>query len=216
MMSIDVVENAARESRFWGAEYVPFDKGRINWVSADARKVWEPRFDRVAAASLDLEWQSVAAGVREAAVVIMDFETLERNSTEWQTAGLAVVPLEMRLRTQLVRHEGSGNASALFEFEVALLQVAESICSRLGTRQPDGDWGAARDAALLHGQLDSRQAAQIDRTNMASGTCNKVAHAADAADNRSQYTLADKYAHGVHRCPSDFARPLSLRLRTLH
>lgn len=63
---------------------------RYAWVSDRAREVWGPRITRIQAAWSEIEWRSVAAGVRPCAHRIVEPAALEALTARMAGAGLAV------------------------------------------------------------------------------------------------------------------------------
>ena len=79
-------------------ERLPFtlpEFARHSWVSEPARSVWAPRFARIARAWLDIEWRSVAAGVRECGLVWITPDQLPTLIPAWQAAHLSAVQLHL-------------------------------------------------------------------------------------------------------------------------
>ena len=71
------------------------DFTRISWVSDAARAVWEPRLGRIGTAWAELEWRSVASGLRPCALTSVSSEHLVRRTAEWAVAGLSAMPVAM-------------------------------------------------------------------------------------------------------------------------
>ena len=69
---------------------------RISWVSATAQSVWQPRLSRITQAWLDIEWQSVLAGVRACGVTIVSPEEFVQKAGVWAKHGLNALPLEIQ------------------------------------------------------------------------------------------------------------------------
>jgi hypothetical protein len=69
------------------------DFTRYAWVSDTARNVWQPRINNISACLGELEWLSVAAGLRECALKIIPTESLPELSEKMQPHGLFVAPL---------------------------------------------------------------------------------------------------------------------------
>lgn len=63
---------------------------RYAWVSDRAREVWGPRITRIQAAWSEIEWRSVAAGVRSCAHRIVEPAAIEALAARMAEAGLAV------------------------------------------------------------------------------------------------------------------------------
>lgn len=77
------------------------DFTRIAWTGAAAQAVWEPRLARIAAAWFDIQWLSVAAGVRRCALVRLDEAALLARASNWFERGLAVAPLGLESDARL-------------------------------------------------------------------------------------------------------------------
>lgn len=83
----------------FGNDCLP-DFCRRQWVSAQARDVWEPRISAIGQAFAAAERASVAAGIRSVALQILDperFPELAQKAAVW---GLAAVPLAQQGRAQ--------------------------------------------------------------------------------------------------------------------
>ena len=63
---------------------------RYAWVSDAARQVWAPRIERIGAAWAEIEWRSVAAGVRPCAHRIVDPSALDALTVRVAELGLTV------------------------------------------------------------------------------------------------------------------------------
>lgn len=74
--------------------FVLQDFTRSTWVSDLARRVWEPRMRRIAAAWLDIELRAVEAGVRACSVAIVTPDELLAKAPTWAEHGLSALPLE--------------------------------------------------------------------------------------------------------------------------
>jgi hypothetical protein len=61
---------------------------RVAWVSDPAREVWAPRLARIRTAWLEIEWRSVAGGVRACAVLSGSRETLNTHAVQLTPCGL--------------------------------------------------------------------------------------------------------------------------------
>lgn len=68
---------------------------RHSWVSELARSVWEPRIARVTRAWLDLEWLSVAAGMRDCGLVWLCTDILPALTPMWEAARLSAIQLRV-------------------------------------------------------------------------------------------------------------------------
>lgn len=72
------------------------DFTRLSWVSDPAREVWEPRLQQITKAWLEIEWLSVADGVRRCGVTIVSPEEFVRQAGEWVKRGLNGLPVEIQ------------------------------------------------------------------------------------------------------------------------
>ena len=68
---------------------------RISWVNDEARGVWEERLLRITRASLEIEWQAVAAGIRRCAIIMTAPSAFVAQAPGWLEAGLANLPIEL-------------------------------------------------------------------------------------------------------------------------
>ncbi len=66
---------------------------RISWVSETDREVWEPRIDRIIKAWREVEWLSVAEGIRQCATISVSPEYLVSVGEKAVKKGLFVLPL---------------------------------------------------------------------------------------------------------------------------
>lgn len=69
---------------------------RVSWTSDAARATWEPRMRRILAAWRDIEWQSVAEGVRACGTLSMAHEDLPEQQIALAERGLSVWTLELQ------------------------------------------------------------------------------------------------------------------------
>ncbi len=67
---------------------------RRAWVGDRAREVWEPRLERITKAWWQIEWRSVAAGLRPCAVIVANPQEFVEQSGHWLRAGLHALPVE--------------------------------------------------------------------------------------------------------------------------
>jgi len=72
------------------------DFTRLSWVSDPAREVWEPRLQQITKAWLEIEWLSVADGVRRCGVTIVSPEEFVQQAGEWVKRGLNGLPVEIQ------------------------------------------------------------------------------------------------------------------------
>ena len=94
---------------------------RLSWTSEAARAVWKPRFDATAAAWRELEWRSVAAGFRNAALVSVDSSSLGACTAQWEAHDLDWVPLEVGL------HLGAGPRPDAGPLELAIAVLRKGV-----------------------------------------------------------------------------------------
>jgi hypothetical protein len=66
---------------------------RVSWVSDQAQEVWAGRFQRVLEAWREVEWISVACGLRPCALLRHHPRRIDAWSLEWRAIGLAFEPL---------------------------------------------------------------------------------------------------------------------------
>ena len=71
------------------------DFTRLSWVNDRARSVWEPRITRIGSAWAEIEWRSVASGIRRCALTSVPSDRLVLRSTEWAASGLSMMPVAM-------------------------------------------------------------------------------------------------------------------------
>jgi hypothetical protein len=69
------------------------DFTRVSWVSDRARLVWQPRLERIRASWREVEWLSVAAGVRECAVLSLPADSVAAQVELWRQRGLTAAPV---------------------------------------------------------------------------------------------------------------------------
>lgn len=72
------------------------DFTRLSWASDPAREVWEPRLQQITQAWLEIEWLSVAEGVRRCGVTVVSPEELVGRAGEWVKHGLNALPVEIQ------------------------------------------------------------------------------------------------------------------------
>lgn len=151
---------------------------RLVWVSAHARELWEPRMRRIQLAWSDIEWLSVAQGVRQCGITNMSADSFVSRAQQW--AGRALGSFAVFADTLCVADSTQayqvvvGSAAALLSFKAAFdnNRVAEitsllgypSCCSeyfsRLWAERPinDGTWEIALRSA---GRLKSDYSVEI-------------------------------------------------------
>ena len=76
-------------------DFVLPDFTRLSWVSDLARKVWEPRLNRITKAWLEIEWLSVVSGIHCCITIASPKEFVAR-SGEWAKHGLNTFPLPIQ------------------------------------------------------------------------------------------------------------------------
>ncbi len=74
-------------------DFVLPDFLRLAWVSEPAREVWSLRFQQIVRAWAELEWLSVAAGIRNCALVRVPKRNYEAFLSKVEARGLKAVPL---------------------------------------------------------------------------------------------------------------------------
>src|SRR5205823_7018959 len=74
-------------------DFVLPDFLRLAWVSDPARDVWSVRFQQVMHAWAELEWLSVAAGIRNCALVRVPKRSYDSFVLKLETRGLKAAPL---------------------------------------------------------------------------------------------------------------------------
>jgi 2-polyprenyl-3-methyl-5-hydroxy-6-metoxy-1,4-benzoquinol methylase len=72
------------------------DFTRVLWASDTARDVWAPRLGRITKAWLDIEWRTVAAGVRPCGVTVASPEGFLELAATWAESGLGGLPVEIQ------------------------------------------------------------------------------------------------------------------------
>jgi 2-polyprenyl-3-methyl-5-hydroxy-6-metoxy-1,4-benzoquinol methylase len=71
------------------------DFTRLSWVNDRARNVWAPRIAQIGSAWAEIEWRSVAAGIRRCALTSVASDKLVLRSAEWAASGLSMIPVAM-------------------------------------------------------------------------------------------------------------------------
>ena len=71
------------------------DFTRISWVNDRARATWEPRISRIGSAWADIEWRSVASGIRRCALTSVASDQLLNRTAAWAAAGFSTLPVAM-------------------------------------------------------------------------------------------------------------------------
>jgi hypothetical protein len=71
------------------------DFTRVGWVSDRAREAWQPRITRIGSAWSEIEWRSVACGIRRCALTSVPSDQLVVRSAEWAANGLSTMPVAM-------------------------------------------------------------------------------------------------------------------------
>jgi hypothetical protein len=75
-------------------DFVLPDFLRVSWASPHARQVWADRLWRTAKAWREIEWLSVTDQVRDCALITVSPQSMDAVLPQWESAGLAVLPLE--------------------------------------------------------------------------------------------------------------------------
>jgi SAM-dependent methyltransferase len=69
------------------------DFTRVSWTSDTARATWKPRVQRIGRAWAEVEWSSVAAGLRRCSLTRFDPDDLPALTSKYGRAGLSVMAL---------------------------------------------------------------------------------------------------------------------------
>ena len=80
-------------------ERLPFELPaftRTSWVSDRAREVWGPRLEQIARAWQEIEWRTVAAGVRACAALFVSPEEFMTKGAVWAEQGLNALPVGLQ------------------------------------------------------------------------------------------------------------------------
>lgn len=121
------------------------DFARLSWVSEAARARWAPRLGRIAVAWAELEWRSVAAGIRPCALLRIPLDRLAEEAPRWVEASLWSLPLRLE-----------GGSPAAYSSTPAppsgRAEAGDLLCLVLGSR-PDvlgfrAAWDAGDDTAM--------------------------------------------------------------------
>lgn len=118
-------------------DWHPHDWSRLSWASDAARVVWEPRFREVREMWGELEWRSVAAGIRPCAVVLVPGTGLEALETATAEVGLDARPIETftaRAPEQTLHRWQVGNAVTLVQVAVGSTDDLDRLVSALEER----------------------------------------------------------------------------------
>lgn len=102
-------------------QFVLPDFNRHAWTSELARSTWELRIARILNAWLDVEWLSVAAGIRDCGLLWVYPETLQLLIPKWEAAQLSAIELKF--------NDYSGNSGRVS----APASVQGMICVVVGT-----------------------------------------------------------------------------------
>src|SRR5436190_3602553 len=70
------------------------DFTRVSWVSDQARDIWQSRIQRIVASWQEIEWLSVADGMRPCAVKIVPSESIQELTEQVSKYQLLALPLE--------------------------------------------------------------------------------------------------------------------------
>ena len=113
------------------------DFTRLSWVSDPAREVWEPRLQQITKAWLEIEWLSVAEGVRRCGVTVVSPEELIDRAGEWVKHGLNVLPVEIQ-----------GTSSSSYASTAVETELGKPFAFRIviGVPQNTADFKQAWDA----------------------------------------------------------------------
>ena len=98
------------------------DFTRISWVNDRACEVWQPRLRQITGAWLEIEWRSIAAGVRRCALTVLSPESFVERAGIYAEAGLNAMPLEIQGLTNFSYASTSTavQPGQLFGFRVAV------------------------------------------------------------------------------------------------
>lgn len=72
------------------------DFTRLSWVSDSAREVWEPRLSQITKIWLEIEWLSVASGLRRCCITTASPEDFLVQAGKWVKLGLNALPVEIQ------------------------------------------------------------------------------------------------------------------------
>ncbi|MCP4547299.1 MAG: radical SAM protein [bacterium] len=95
--AVEKIEFRRSETATERLDYTFPDFTRVSWVSDAARTIWEPRLNRIREAWAEIEWLTVAAGIRPCAVTMVSPEDFEVGAGPWAEHGLSALPLEPNL-----------------------------------------------------------------------------------------------------------------------
>ena len=100
---------------------------RISWVSDLARQVWEPRLLRITEAWLELEWLTVASGIRACGITTISPDKLVSKSEIWIKRGLFGLPLETQQLSNynVSRPDKEKGSEHPFGFRVAVAKAKD-------------------------------------------------------------------------------------------
>jgi uncharacterized protein len=107
------------------AELAPFV--RVSWADDTARDVWAPRFRTLAALFEVLEWRSVAAGLRRAAVIPVAAARRAEAERDLAQHGLALLDVESTDPSRVA----VGRPAELESFRAAWQSLDEKLLARL-------------------------------------------------------------------------------------
>lgn len=112
---------------------------RLSWVSDLSRGTWEPRFNRMFAAWMDIELLSVVHGIRRCAVFLVTPRQFAERSDDWLGRGLRVHPLEtLRLDNYSSSHghaEGAQDGASLLRCLAGRPQDVDEFLTALSTQE---------------------------------------------------------------------------------
>jgi hypothetical protein len=109
---------------------------RVTWVSNHARDVWGDKFAEFSKAWHEIEWRSVAHGVRPCALLFLSLEELADLASQLREFKLKAVPLQACLQTRdrekvLRYHVAVGTVKVVRAFRKAWISGASDVVGQL-------------------------------------------------------------------------------------
>lgn len=126
--------------RCFSSERLPFilpDFTRHAWTSEVARATWEPRIARILQAWQDVEWLSVAAGVRDCALMWIADKSLQQFISKWEATQLSAVGLDFATYNGGNNQSTSNSVSGMTCIVIGALDKTEQL--RDAWQQADED-----------------------------------------------------------------------------
>jgi hypothetical protein len=93
---------AEPEQAAYGLDLLRFDLpefSRVSWVGDAARRVWQPRLERIFAAWMEVEARAVSAGLRECSVSTVSAHELPETAGRYARRGLCTLPVAIQRAT---------------------------------------------------------------------------------------------------------------------